>query len=50
MLRNGRILCDGPREEVMTSKNLSDLFDAPIVLRGNGPYSAAIEDREVALR
>jgi len=50
MLRGGRILCDGPREDVMTSENLSELFETPINLRGNGPYSATVEDRAVALR
>jgi len=50
MLKEGRILHDGPREEVVTAENLTELFGMPIALHGHGPYSAKVENREVALR
>ncbi|AIE83583.1 ABC transporter, ATP-binding protein [Fimbriimonas ginsengisoli Gsoil 348] len=42
LLKAGRILADGPRREVMTSQNLSQLFCTDIVLQGDGPYSAQV--------
>jgi iron complex transport system ATP-binding protein len=42
LLRQGRVLLDGPREEVMTPNNLSELFEAPIELLGRGPYYARV--------
>jgi len=42
LLKKGQILRDGPREQVMTSQNLTELFEMPIHLEGNGPYSATI--------
>ncbi len=42
MLRNGRVIHDGPREEVMTSSNISDLFGLDVELMGAGPYKAVV--------
>lgn len=44
MLKRGHILLDGPREEVMTADNLSELFETAISLSGDGPYSARVRD------
>lgn len=32
LLKEGRVFCDGPKSEVLTSERLSELFDAPIQL------------------
>ncbi|MGV3613787.1 MAG: ABC transporter ATP-binding protein [Fimbriimonas sp.] len=40
LLREGRIVADGPRAEVMTAANLSLTFGVPITLEGDGPYRA----------
>jgi len=40
MLKDGRIVADGPKEEVMTSEQLSALFDFP----------ATLEERDGAYR
>lgn len=42
LLRQGRILADGPREEVMTAANLSETFATEIELEGQGPYRARV--------
>ncbi len=44
LLKNGRIHLDGPTASVMTSENLSDIFDVPIRLEHRcGVYRADIE-------
>jgi iron complex transport system ATP-binding protein len=41
LLRHGRVLLDGPKQEVLTSENLSAMFEAPIeVKESNGYYTA----------
>lgn len=42
LLKRGRVLFSGPREDAMTSDLLSDLFDARVELQGDGPYSARL--------
>jgi iron complex transport system ATP-binding protein len=42
LLREGKVLADGPREEVMTAANLTATFGVPIVLEGDGPYRAHV--------
>lgn len=42
LLKQGRVIADGPRTEVMTSENLSEALGAPIQLRGTGPYHAEL--------
>jgi iron complex transport system ATP-binding protein len=32
LLRKGRVLADGPKEKVLTSENLSELFAVPVKL------------------
>jgi iron complex transport system ATP-binding protein len=32
LMRDGRILADGPREQLLTAARLSELFNAPIRL------------------
>ncbi len=44
LLKAGRLLRDGPRREVMTGANLSELFERPMSLSGDGPYWARICD------
>ena len=42
LLQHGRILLDGPKREVLTSRHLSTLFGAPVQVReNNGYYTAA---------
>jgi len=44
LLRNGKVFVDGPTEFVMTSENLSQLFDAEVQLeRQCGTYRAHLE-------
>ena len=39
LIRNGRIFCDGPKEEVIRTEALSTLFDIPVeVIERNGYY------------
>ena len=39
LIRNGRIFCDGPKEEVIRTEALSALFDIPVeVIERNGYY------------
>ena len=39
LLKQGRILCDGKKAEVLTSEALSELFDCPLhVVAANGYY------------
>lgn len=42
LLKAGRVFRDGPKEEILTSESLTDLFDAPIQVRyaENGFYTA----------
>jgi iron complex transport system ATP-binding protein len=45
LLRQGKVFLDGPTEAVMTSENLSELFDANISLeRHCGVYRARLEE------
>jgi iron complex transport system ATP-binding protein len=37
LLRAGRVVASGPRQEALTSRNLSTAFGQPIRLRRNGP-------------
>jgi iron complex transport system ATP-binding protein len=41
LLRHGRVLLDGPKREVLTSENLSAMFEAPIEVRQNNGYFTA---------
>jgi iron complex transport system ATP-binding protein len=42
LLQSGRVLRDGPKDEVLTSENLSAMFEAPIKVRQiNGYYTAS---------
>jgi iron complex transport system ATP-binding protein len=41
LLRDGRIVADGPRSAVLTASRLSSLFDHPIVLDESGDYQYA---------
>ncbi len=44
LLKEGEALFDGPKEEVLTSENLSEVFGRKIILnRKNGSYSALVE-------
>lgn len=43
LLKEGRVLKDGPRRDVMTSENLSEAFDAQIVFRDEWPYWAYVD-------
>ena len=39
LIRNGRVFCDGPKEQVIRSGTLSGLFGIPVeVLERNGYY------------
>ncbi|MGB2636414.1 MAG: ATP-binding cassette domain-containing protein [Candidatus Acidiferrum sp.] len=38
LLRKGRVLADGPKEKVLTSENLSELFTVPVKLFQEGGY------------
>jgi iron complex transport system ATP-binding protein len=43
VLKSGRVLAAGPRARVLTSKTLSDAFDAPVRLsRARGRYSLSV--------
>jgi len=42
LLKNGRILLDGDKEEVLTSKHLSALFEAPITVHKHQSYYSAV--------
>jgi iron complex transport system ATP-binding protein len=42
LLQQGRILYDGSKREVLTSKHLSSLFGAPITVRQNHGYYQAV--------
>jgi len=45
VLKDGRVIGDGPPEEMLTSQRLSRLFDCHIdVLRNNGRYIAGVSD------
>jgi iron complex transport system ATP-binding protein len=36
LLKNGRVAIAGPKAEVLTSENLSAVFDAPVNIERNG--------------
>ena len=38
LLKRGTILVDGPKEEVLTSKNLSELYEVPVRVSVSGGY------------
>jgi iron complex transport system ATP-binding protein len=41
LLKDGRIVADGPKPDVLTGRNLSSLFETPIELvQKNGFYQA----------
>jgi iron complex transport system ATP-binding protein len=42
LLREGQVVADGPRAEVMTAPNLGHAFGASIQIEGHGPYSARV--------
>lgn len=42
LLRQGRVIADGPRTEVMTAANLTATFGVPVELLGTGPYQARV--------
>jgi iron complex transport system ATP-binding protein len=46
LLKEGRVVCAGPKQSTLTAANLSFLFNAPITLHeANGYYHARSEDR-----
>src|SRR5258708_28116780 len=46
ILKSGRVLASGPRARVLTSRILSDAFDAPVRLaRVRGRYALAVRPR-----
>ena len=45
MLRQGRIVADGPKREVLTADRLSQVFDAPIAIVENDGYYFGRLDR-----
>jgi len=42
LMQNGRIFLEGTKRDVLTSENLSELFDAPITVRESGGYFGAV--------
>ena len=38
LLQGGRVVADGPKAEILTSKRLTDLFGLPIVVDSAGGY------------
>ena len=42
LLKQGRILLDGGKAEVLTSEHLSDLFEAPITVHQHHGYYSAV--------
>jgi len=45
MIKDGRIFADGPKEKVLTSKNVSELYDYPISVNSdNGVYHMVTRD------
>ena len=44
LLREGRVFADGSKQEVLTDRNLSELYGAPIALSGHSGYLAARVD------
>lgn len=42
LLKAGRVFRDGPRREIMTERNLSELFEADVCLQGDGPYQGQV--------
>jgi iron complex transport system ATP-binding protein len=46
LLKQGRVLADGPADEVLTSERLSGLFDCRVeVFRNDGRYVASVRDK-----
>ena len=44
MIKDGLVYNDGPKEELLTSEKMSELFDVPLkVLQQNGYYSLVSE-------
>ena len=44
LLRAGRVVADGPRDEVLTAERLSQAFDAPLSLDAHGRVALAAPD------
>ena len=44
LLRAGRVVADGPRDEVLTAERLSQAFDAPLSLDAHGRVALADPD------
>ena len=42
LLKQGRIICDGRKREVLTSRHLSAMFGAPIRVRQSHGYYSAV--------
>jgi len=42
LLKNGKVFCDGRRDEVLSEKNISELFDMPVKLTGSNRVHATI--------
>ena len=38
LLKNGRIVCDGPKEQVLTAEALTELFGTPVEIVERGGY------------
>ena len=38
LLRSGRIVCDGPKSEVLTAANLRRAFDVPLAVSSDSGY------------
>lgn len=41
LLKDGKVLKDGPKEEILTEENLSELFSLPVSVREKGGYYRA---------
>ncbi len=42
LVKNGRLFRQGPKDEILTSQNLSQLYDCPLLLgKNNGAYSVS---------
>jgi iron complex transport system ATP-binding protein len=44
LIRSGRIIADGPTDEIITESHLTEAFNAPIRLLSRHPFRAAIAD------
>jgi len=48
LLQHGRVLLDGPKPQVLTSRHLSAMFEAPVMVQEtNGYYTARSEEQDL---